>query len=181
MTKKSKKSEKVEPLKDTLSLHVLYTQTSTGGESKSNEPYSGRTDEHTTTTFKGAIVGKYPTYSNWSHETFEVPKEAFAAPRSHVYAVVGYYSDGDTFGHSYDNMHIVDVYGNIEKANAVAKSLETESKEKHESIFGSKMRVPWGGYFSHLDRIDIEILSLMGAEVNYTDLGDQDPNDIPSW
>jgi len=166
------------PPKDTISVHVLYSQVTTGGEALSNEPYASRAPEHTTTTFKGAVVGGDP-WSPWNYDTFEVPRDAFSVPRSHIYAVVGYYSDGDSFHSSYGNMHIVDVYGNPEKAHAVAVALQKEDKKAHQSIFGSAFHVPWGGYFSRLESIQIEVLPVLGIAAIGSD--NRDPKDIPSW
>lgn len=190
MPRKSKlvKPKVVPPVaEDLLTLHVLYSQSESGGGHTSSERYSRREDRHTSTSFKGAVIspkGERPTQTNsWDSNSFDVPKAAFETPRAHVYAVVGYYSDGDTFGSSYGNMHIVDVYGNLEKANAVAQVLRLEDKEKNQSIFGSKRYVPWGGYFSRLESIEVEVLSVLVTHVD-TDSSvgtGKDPNDLPSW
>lgn len=162
-------------------LHVLYMQTSKGGKQKGEGAYASRTDKHTTTAFKGAVLGEDVPYGGGvCYDTFEVPKVEFDKGRTQVFAVVGYYSDGDSFGNSYGNMHIVAVYGNPDKAYAVARVLEKESKEENESIFGSQFRVPWGGYFSRLERVDVEPLSVIRRDMGVSGTN-TDPNDIPSW
>jgi len=181
------------PKPETVKLHVLYSQTSEGGDPESDEPYSNRSDENTSTTFRGAVVGDVSSF-RWNHQTFEVPKEAFASPRDRVFAVVGYYTDGDTFGTSYGNMHIVEVCGNIEHAHALARALEAEDraerKERNPSIFGgSKRYVPWGGYFNRLERIEVEVLNILSISADPDDSGEKarldgpipDPDNFPKW
>lgn len=176
MAAKKAKNETQEMAK----LHVLYTQESKGGKPKGKGAYASRTDQHTTTTFKGAVLGEDVPYGGVRYSTFEVPKVEFDKGRTQVFAVVGYYSDGDSFGNSYGNMHIVDVYGNPDKAYAVARVLQKESKAETESIFGSQFRVPWGGYFAHLERVEVETLAVIRRDMIVS--GDStDPNDIPSW
>jgi hypothetical protein len=196
MVRKSRKvveEKKKDP--NTVYVHVLYTQWSEGGEAESEERFSNRSDETTSTTFKGAVVSaeEYSDLSSVDHsmskQTFPAPRAAFEESRALIYAVVGYYSDGDTFGHSYGNMFIVDVYGNLEKANAVAEQLRRDddagTKDKHSSIFGDSNRyIPWGGYFSRLERIEVQVLHILQLSMNPADSSKEPPknlNDIPSW
>jgi hypothetical protein len=181
--KKKHSDKKPESTQEMTTLYVLYTQTSKGGQSKGKGLYEGRTDRYTTTAFKGAVLAEAPPYAHGtSYESFEVPKIEFEKGRTQVFAVVGYYDDGDSFGNSFDNMHIVAVYGNPAKAYAVARVLEKENKEATESIFGSAFRVPWGGYFSRLARVEVESLSVVRMDLKKADTTeDIDPNDIPSW
>lgn len=181
MSKKKLKYQKADPPKveETYTLCVLYDQ-------HEDEHEDGdQRDSSTSTFFKGAIllkedVSPYSLGFSWSHKGFKVPKAAFEEPRAHVYAVVGFYSDGDTFHHSSGNMHIVDVYGNLEKANAVADMLRKEKDEANASIFGSKYHVPWGGYFSRLESIQVEVLAMLSNQVEGGGAG-KNPDDLESW
>lgn len=178
MSKKKATYVPVEPKpKDgNVFVHVMYTQDERGGQSRSKEMYSQRDDAHKTTTFRGALVGTLKDTERYyySVRTFEAPKSAFDHPRGCIYAVVGYYRDGDTFGCSYGNMHIVDVFGNSQKAHAVASRLETDAKTD-DSIYGS-VKYPWGGYFASLERIEVVTLTVIGGPEA---IGN--PDDMPSW
>lgn len=164
---------KEETKEETLTVHVLYSQDRTGDREERTCNY--------TTHFKGAVVtatGQYPRGDLMEH--FQVPKAAFEKPRSVVYAVVGYYSDGDTFGHSSGYIHIVDVYGNMEKAYAVADLLRQDSQATNDSIFGSR-HFPWGGYFASLDSIDVVALPILSLDTGDTATTTKNHKDIPSW
>lgn len=168
--------EEPKPKDGNVFVHVLYTQDETGGRSRSNEPYSQRDDAYKTTTFRSALIGTMKdTDRYYSFRTFEAPKSAFDQPRGCIYAVVGYYRDGDTFGSSHGNMHIVDIFGNVQKAHAVASRLETDAKTD-DSIYGS-VKYPWGGYFASLERIEVVTLTVIGGD----DSVFGNPDDLPSW
>lgn len=196
MVRKSRVEKKIEEAdNDQVFIHVLYDEHETGGEPESDEPYCNRSDKNTTVHFRGALVvgtkgvNLYEMgYSSFSN-AFPAPKAAFEPPRTTVYAVVAYYSDGDTFGHSYGNLFIVDVYGNMDKAQAVAEQIRhddrVEKGKKNPSIFGESTRyVPWGGYFARLERVEVEVLHVLRTSMNPADTKQEppkNPNDIPSW
>lgn len=158
-----KKKQPAKPDEEMVTLAILYETSESGGGSDGE---GGREDTYITTSFKGAYIGEPQSKSyRMSCKTFEVPKKEFEAVlRTHLYVVVCYYSDGDTFSHSHGHMQMEGVYGNLQKAQAVAAQWE-----KAETA-------PWKHYFASLDRVSVEVLPIIGTA---TPVGD--PNDIPSW
>lgn len=140
--------------KQTKWVHILYSQEVTGSTY--------------TTNFKGALVtndeGVPPAYCFYATASFEVPSLVFDTPRNAVYAVVGYYTDGDTFGTSHGNVAIVSVYGNPTKAHAVAQALLTTDAKRPPFLNGRY--VPWGGYFTSLEKVEVETLVILSDGKN---------------
>lgn len=133
----------------TVWVHVLYSQ-----------ELFGKTY---TTKFRGAIVTEEETlpsaYCFYRTASFQVPASAFDSPRNIVHAVVGYYSDGDTFGTSHGHVDVVSVYGNPAKAHAVAQALLSTNAKSPSFLKGR--RVAWGDYFSSLEKVEVETLTII--------------------
>jgi hypothetical protein len=135
-------------------LFLGYKSTSTGGDSDSREPYSCRSPQHTEVTFTSLtrVSGTF-----FGHN-INVSDEVYAAEV--VYLVVVRYSDGDSFGTSYGNWTVWEATASEEEALKVAKSIEdgTLVKKYEEGVrkgTATYMSIPWNGYFSHLEGVEI--------------------------
>lgn len=156
------KKVKVEEPKDELTLWVLWSETSSGGEvceGQENDSWPSYEPTYIDAHLKGVYIGDVPPGGHrWSEksESFTIPKTAFEAePRTQVYAVIARYSDGNTFGSSYGHVWVGGVYGSYERAAEKVKELEACDKGDYS--------VPWTGYFNSLESLGVETLHIING------------------
>lgn len=160
---KTPKGSSGRPKTDKLTLWVLWSEVTSGGErceGQESDPWADHEPSYIDAHFKGAYIGKVPpTYGqHWSEksESFTIPKTEFEAePRTQVYAAIAHYSDGDTFGSSHGHVYVGGVYGSYDRAVEKTKEFEAISKGDYS--------VPWTGYFSSLESVSVETLQVLNG------------------
>jgi len=160
MTKKTKKAKL--PTEETVTLWVVWTESESGGDicnGDENESWPSYEDTYIDAHFKGVYVGDcVPGNNAWrdKSECVTVPKAAFEAiPRSVVYAVIARYRDGGTFASTSGYVFVGGVFGSYDRAQEKLKELETGG--------GYSIYIPWGGYFSSLESIEVMPLPIING------------------
>jgi hypothetical protein len=162
-------------------VYVIYEESSSGGESKSDEEYSSHEDTHCYFNVEGVFIGE-----NQGYIYTETVKVDFDPDKvTDVYVVYGRYTTGDSFGTTYGKGHISGVYDTYEKAKKAKTLLEEIYGLYHiNSSFSSKKNKPlndklqewcqlnnikdasvysvgpWHGYFESLEEINIEVFPI---------------------
>ena len=139
--------------KEPIRLWFSYTSSAYGGEALSEEPYADRADEHREVSFHGCYNAG-PDGLNFDSTSVEVSKEVFEAKK--VYLVVVRYEDGDTFGRSYGNWHIVDVVLTEEEARDIDSGIRSKT---YTDKCGYNC---WEGYFNRLESVEIHEFPVLG-------------------
>ena len=90
--------------------------------------------------------------THYRAESFDCP----AGVGTTVYAVVAQYESGDTFGRSGGHYQVLDVFPDVEHAQALATAAEAVSKSQFTlSHNGKDYYVSWTGYFESLDWVRV--------------------------
>lgn len=91
-----------------------------------------------------------PRYGSWDSWSGELDVQA----GDYVYAVVADYESGSTFGRDGGHASVVDVFTDIETADALAKV--AESAEDYRFYFGDRdYYASWQGYFESLNEMRV--------------------------
>lgn len=146
-------------------LYVSYTERSTGGERHSDEPYSSRAPTYNEVTITGLHTN--PPKSLYKRSVDVRSPSVNLNDRVFLLAVT--HSDGDSFGTSHGNVHFEGVYSNVKDAKAVAKSIKNGTYEGY---------MPWDGYFSHLEDIEIHAMYVTETVDDTDDTDDDDYDDV---
>lgn len=141
-----------------MKLDVVVDSYSTGGDPIDDGPWSSRTDEQTTVRSIEVVASENGEY------------DLDVSLGDDVYVVVVYYSTGDTFGNSYGEYKIYDVFDNAEQAYDLAGvikgmtspySIETKKAVDTGWEFecnGKTYRKCWAGYFESFEGVSVEKL-----------------------
>ena len=101
-------------------VYVIYEESSSGGEYKSDEEFSSREDTHCSFDVEGVFIGE-----NQGALYVETVSVDFDPDKiTDVYVVYGRYDTGDTFGRTYGKGHISGVYDTYEKAKKAKVLIE---------------------------------------------------------
>jgi hypothetical protein len=137
-----------------------------GGRPLTNEDFSDREDEvndfsiHSVNIINDDLVVEKDWHSFC--DSVDIALNFKAKKGDTVYVVVVTYEDGDTFGRSYGNICVVDVFENEEEAEKIASIIYgDEKKSDKDDIFDKKVKrsfkgyAPWVGYFERLQSVDV--------------------------
>lgn len=122
-------------------LYINYSSSRSGRESKSNEPYSNREDEYREVEFHGIYRNSPDAFF---YDSREVSEEVFNSDK--VYMVVVRYESGDTFGRTFGNWHIFDIFATEKEADHISGLIENDKLDGY---------VRWKGYFERFQWVEI--------------------------
>lgn len=97
--------------------------------------------------WEGSTFRRYGGYDSWSGELD-------VQAGDYVYAVVADYESGSTFGRDGGHASVVDVFSDIETADACAQAAEA-AKEYRFEFQGREYYAPWQGYFESLNELRV--------------------------
>lgn len=97
---------------------------------------------------------RYGGYDSWSGELD-------VQPGDYVYAVVADYESGSTFGRDGGHASVVDVFTDIETADACAQAAEQASEYRFE-FQGREYYASWQGYFEYLNEMRVWAVRVNG-------------------
>lgn len=104
--------------------------------------------------WEGNTFRRYGGYDSWSGELD-------VQAGDYVYAVVADYESGSTFGRDGGHASVVDVFTDIETADALAKV--AESAEDYRFYFGDRdYYASWQGYFEYLNDMKVWAVRVNG-------------------
>jgi hypothetical protein len=159
ITKSKFVSDKKKP---TSILKINFVGSSHGGEPLTDEEFSDREDEVNNYTIHSVSIG-----SNKKHHTFydelDFPVDYEVKKGDTVFIVVVTFEDGDTFGRSYGNVCVVDIFTNEEEAETLASIISDDEKKcDKDDILDRKAKrsyegyAPWDGYFERLENVEVQ-------------------------
>lgn len=131
-------------------LYLDYDSSATGGEPESDEKWCSYSPTYHTVHFKKLYRSQPEKFFCTS---VEVSDDLYDEKYLHL-AVVRY-QDGNTFGTSHGNWHILGLYGSEEEA---AAALEVAKVPAKDGDYGNYR--PWEGYFNRWEDGEIHVLSV---------------------
>lgn len=145
---------KIEPPK-TAKIYYRILESSYGGESHSDEPYSSRYP--TQVEFEGIELSKSKDDSFFAPYSMEVDKSYL--DETHLFVVRVVYSTGDSFGRT-DGKNCVAAIKKtkeeaVEEKIKIEKEYEEYKRTKNVSIYRE-----WIGYFEYIENVYIDLVEL---------------------
>jgi hypothetical protein len=146
-------------------LYIHTTETSSGGEPESDDRWCHHSDIVKAVSFNS--VSRKRSDGFWpSGDSFEVSEEVYKAPK--VFLVIVRYFDGGTFGRTCGCWHIQGSFTTEKEALALAASIRDRSYEKEWEKQHKKgyHYLPWQGYFSGLEGVEVHCFPVQDEPVN---------------
>lgn len=140
-------------LDEILHVQVLLQEIRRGGEVLESGPYAEREDE--TTTLDKLDVVLASTDTRPYHHTFQLLNKNAG---DDAYVVIVRYSAGDTFGRSYGEIAVLDVFAHLDDAEGLVKAINDNlSVEdwKFEYLHREYYAAAWKGYFERFEHAEI--------------------------
>lgn len=139
---------------------ITVNASSRGGWPLSDEPYSGREDEHTTV--EGVtVIRDDKSYDKVSFEPVD---------GNIVYVVLVRYQSGDTFGTTYGNYEVMNVFDNPLDAQELAEAVDRDADKTdiHDNIDrlfefehnGKTYYKAWAGYFERYEGVEVHTVRI---------------------
>lgn len=144
---------KIETKTATLDYRIL--ESSEGGESHSDEPYSSR--EPIYVQFRGVQIRKSKDDSFFVPDSIEADKSYL--DETHLFVVRVQYRTGDSFVTTYGKSCVAAIKKTKEEAIKEKNEIEEEYEEYRD---GKKVKFSreWIGYFERLESVNIELVEL---------------------
>lgn len=154
---------------DGQKLRLNFVGSSSGGTPETNEQWPHREDEIHNYTLDSVNLedGK----SEYTFDSKEVTVDFKVENGDTVYVLLVTYEDGDTFGRSYGNIHIVGVYVTEKEAIKVRDDIDYDEQHlDRNALFSKKTKrrfkgdPSWRGYFERFT--SAEIFEMVVAKPN---------------
>jgi hypothetical protein len=151
-------------------LYLHTTESSTGGEPENDEKWCHHSDILKAVSFNSVSRSNN---SFWGcAQSFDVTEEVFKADQ--VFLVIVRYYDGGTFGRTCGNYNVQGSFLTEKEALDFAESIENgtyqkeaeKARKKSKSNFFGGPYMPWVGYFSGLEGVEVHCFTVQNESGN---------------
>lgn len=150
-------------------LYLHTTESSTGGEPESDDRWCYHSDLVMKVSFDSVSRSHNAFWGCGC--SFDVTEEVFKADQ--VFLVIVRYYDGGTFGRTCGNYKVQGSFLTEKEALDFAESIENgtyekeaeKARKKSKSVFGGPY-MPWVGYFSGLEGVEVHCFSVQNEPKN---------------